>query len=117
MPRRARKPLSESTHTPSSDLTMEARQSRLVSLAMDLVEQRFLDGTASSQEVVHYLRLGTERDRLEREMMEAKNELLLAKTEAIKAAENTERLYAEALKAFKLYSGEGDDEEYEEDEY
>jgi hypothetical protein len=47
-------------------------------------------------------------------MMEAKNELLLAKTEAIKAAEKTEQLYAEAIKAFRMYGGEAEEDEYDE---
>lgn len=107
-------PISNSYSTPP--VSDDARVSMLVSLAMDRVEQRLRDGTASSQEIVYYLKLGSERERLEREMMEAKNELLIAKTEAIKAAENTERLYAEAIKAFKLYGGAGEEEEYEDDE-
>jgi hypothetical protein len=48
-------------------------------------------------------------------MLEAKNELLLAKTEAIKAAERTEQLYAEAIKAFRIYEGEGDEEDYDDE--
>lgn len=94
-------------------LTPEARENQLISLAMDRAEQQLRDGTASSQVIVHYLRLGTQKDRLEREMLEAKNELLLAKTEAIKAAERSEALYAEAIKAFRVYGGHGDEEDYE----
>lgn len=119
MPRRKAKPLEAATQPKEQlppPLTPEARESRLISLAMDLAEQRLMDGTASAQEITYYLRLGSQRDRLEREMLEEKNELLRAKTEAIKAAENTERLYAEAIKAFKLYGGAGDEEEYEDDE-
>lgn len=107
-------PIANSYTTPP--VSDEARVSMLVSLAMDRVEQRLRDGTASSQEIVYYLKLGSERERLEQEMMEAKNELLLAKTEAIKAAENSERLYAEAIEAFKLYAGAGNEEDYEDDD-
>ena len=112
MPRRKAKPLDENSkskeHLPPP-LTPEARESRLISLAMDLAEQRLMDGTASAQEITYYLRLGSQRDRLEREMLEEK-------TEAIKAAEKTEALYAEAIKAFRLYAGDGEDEDYEDDE-
>lgn len=118
MPRRKAKPLSDDSQgrpLAQPPITQEARETQLISLAMDLAEQRLRDGTASAQEITYYLRLGSQRDRLEREMLEAKNELLVAKTEAIKAAERTEELYAEAIKAFRLYSGDGDEEDYEDD--
>lgn len=116
MPRRKRDPLpvTEERLTPPP-LTQEARETQIISLAMDLAEKRLREGTASSQEVTYWLRLGSRRDKLEQEMMEAKNELLLAKTEAIKAAERTEQLYAEAIKAFRIYEGEGEEEDYDDD--
>lgn len=101
----------------SPPLTQEARVTQLISLAQDLAEQRLRDGTASAQEITYYLRLGSERDKLEREALEAKNQLLAAKTEAIKSAENREQLYAEVLKAFRMYGGDGDDEEYDDGGY
>ena len=57
-------------------LTPEAREGQLIALATDLVEQRLRDGTATSQEVVHFLRLGSMRERLEREKLENENILL-----------------------------------------
>lgn len=99
------------TKTPPP-LTPEARENMLISLAMDRAEEQLRDGTASAQVIVHYLRLASRRDKLEEEQLAKKNELLKAKTDAIKAAENTERLYAEAMKAFRYYGGEGEDEEY-----
>lgn len=108
------KPLDTSPKRLSSPpMTQEARETQLISLAMDLAEQRLRDGTASAQEITYYLRLGSQRERLERENMEVKNELLQAKTEAIKSAERVERLYAEAIQAFRVYGGDGEDEEYE----
>lgn len=96
-------------------LTPEARENQLVSLAMDLVEQRLLDGTASSQETTHFLKLGTAKEKLELERLAKENELLKAKTEAIKSAERTEELYKKAIKAMGIYSGnpmkEDDDDE------
>ena len=120
MPRRKRNPIAEPDMSverrSSTPLSQEARENNIISLAMDLAEQRLRDGTASAQEVTYWLRYGSQRDKLEREMMEAKNELLKAKADAIKAAEKSELLYAEAIKAFRLYEGAGSDEEYEEDE-
>lgn len=107
------------SHNIPPALTPEERESRMISLAMDLAEKQLREGTASAQVIAHYLRLGTQKDKLEREMLEEKNKLLAAKTEAIRAAERTEQLYAEAIQAFRDYGSHSDydDEEYEEDEY
>lgn len=86
-------------------LTEEARENQLVALAMDVVEQRLRDGTASSQEVTHFLKLGTQKEKLEREKLKKENLLLEAKTEALESAKRVEELYADAIKAFGIYSG------------
>ena len=89
-------------------LTPESREQQLISLAVDLAEQQLLDGTASSQVLTHYLKLGSLREKLEREKLEEENKLLRAKVDAIKSAEKQEELYAQALKAMSRYSGKGD---------
>lgn len=89
-------------------LTPEAREQQLISLAVDLAEQQLLDGTASSQVLTHYLKLGSTREKLERERLEEENKLLRAKVDAIKSAEKQEELYAQALKAMSRYSGKGE---------
>lgn len=93
-------------------LTPEAKEGQLISLAMDLVEQRLLDGTASSQEVTHFLKLGSMRERLERERLEEENRLLKAKTKAIGDTAEIKELYEQALKAMRNYGGHGDPDEY-----
>lgn len=90
-------------------LTPEARENQLVYLATNLAEQQLMDGTASSQVITHFLKLGTEKERLERERLAHENELLKAKTEALQSAKRVEELYAQALSAMKSYSGGGDD--------
>lgn len=95
-------------------LTPEARENQLISLAVDLVEQRLLDGTASSQETTHFLKLGSMKNRLEMEKLEEENRLLKAKTEALQSAKRVEELYADAIKAMQRYSGQGGDSEDEE---
>lgn len=89
-------------------LTPEARENQLISLAVDLVEQRLIDGTASSQETTHFLKLGSIKNRLEMEKLEEENRLLKAKTESIQSQKRVEELYAEALAAMRRYSGQGD---------
>ena len=86
-------------------LDPEARENQLIAAAINLAEQQLLDGTASSQVITHYLKLGTMREKLERERLEKENELLKAKTEAIQSAKRVEELYAQALSAMKSYQG------------
>ena len=96
-------------------LTPEARENQLISLAVDLVEQRLIDGTASSQETTHFLKLGSIKNRLEMEKLEEENRLLNAKTESIQSQKRVEELYAEALNAMRSYAGQAgdnDDNEY-----
>lgn len=96
-------------------LTPEARENQMISLAMDLVEQRLIDGTASSQETTHFLKLATSKANLEKEKLERENELLRAKTESLQSAKNMEKVYTEALNAMRRYSGQGgveDDEDW-----
>lgn len=91
-------------------LTPEARENQLIYLATDLAEKQLRDGTASSQVITHYLKLGTAKERLERQILEKQKDLITAKTEMIKSAERQEKLYADAIAAMKRYSGNGDDD-------
>jgi hypothetical protein len=81
-------------------------------LASDLAEKQLLEGTASSQVITHYLKLGTQREQLEREKLTKENELLLAKTESIKSQQTQTELYAEALNAMRIYSGQREPGDY-----
>lgn len=85
--------------------TPEGRESQLISLAIDLAEKQLQEGTASSQVITHFLKLGTERERLEREKLEQENLLISEKINAIKSAEKVEELYANAIAAMKAYGG------------
>ena len=94
-------------------LNPEARENQMIALAVDLVEQRLIDGTASSQETTHFLKLGSMKNRLEMEKLQEENRLLKARTKALQSAERVEELYSEAIKAMRRYSGQGnDDDEY-----
>ena len=94
-------------------LTPEARENQLISMAVDLVEQRLLDGTASSQETTHFLKLGSSKSKLELEKLKAENELIKAKAELAKSQKNNEELFKKAIEAMKTYSGNGDVEDYD----
>jgi hypothetical protein len=87
-------------------LTAEGKEKQMISLAMDCAEERLRNGTAPSQLIVHYLKLGSEKNRLEMEKLKEENKLLRAKTEAIKSLKSQEELYAAAIKAMRRYAGE-----------
>lgn len=91
--------------------TPEARENQLISMAYDVVEQRLLDGSASAQETVHFLKLGSTKARAELEKLKKENALISAKTEALDSAKRVEELYANALKAMQTYSGVKDVED------
>ena len=92
-------------------LTEEGRENQLIALAYDEVERRIRNHTASSQETTHFLKLGSTKNKLELEKLRKENELLMAKTEALKSAKRTEELFAAAIKAFGEYSGKSSDED------
>ena len=105
--------MSNSTKKMRPALSPEARENQLISLAVDLVEQRLIDGTASSQETTHFLKLATTKARLEKEILEKQKELMVAKTEQIRSEQHKEELYEEVINALRKYNGQGDsDEEY-----
>lgn len=87
-------------------LTPEGRENQLISLAIDLAERQLLEGSATSQVITHYLKLGSTKERLEKEKLEKENELLKAKTEALQSAKHVEELYSNALDAMRKYSGQ-----------
>lgn len=91
--------------------SLEERENQMISLAVDCAEQQLRDGTASAQVICHYLKLGSTRERLEKDIMKERTELLKSKTEMINSNKRTEELYAKALSAMKIYSGEQDDED------
>lgn len=96
-------------------LTPEAREDQLVALATNLAEQQLLDGTASSQVISHFLKIGSTKERIEREILSKQKDLIVAKTETLKSEKRTEELYSNALNAMRRYAGqevEDDDEEF-----
>lgn len=89
-------------------ITPEGRELQMISLAMDLVEQRLRDGTASSQETTHFLKLGSTKNQLETEKLRQETELLKAKQASLESSARMEKLYEAAMKAMKTYSGQED---------
>lgn len=96
-------------------LTPEARENQLIALAVDLAEQQLRDGTASSQVITHYLKLGSTKERIEKEILQEQKQLISAKTKALESTERIEELYTNAIRAMQKYQGQGDARD--EDEY
>lgn len=92
--------------------TPEGRENQLIALATDLVEQRLMDGTASSQETTHFLKLASSKYRYETEKLKKENQLLEAKTKALESAEESKVVYEKVLKAISIYSGRGEPDDY-----
>ena len=105
---------SSTTRKSRPPLSPEADEQICISLAIDLVKERLRNGTASSQETTHFLKLATSKAKIEKEILEKQRDLIVAKTEVMQSQKRSEELFAEAVKAFRGYSGQGN---VEEDEY
>ena len=93
-------------------ISPEARENQLIAKAVDLAERQLDEGTASSQVITHFLKLGTEQARLEKEKLKRENLLLEAKAESIKNQQRSDEVYEQVMNALRLYSGNGDPDEY-----
>lgn len=93
--------------------TTEARERQLIALATDKVEERLRNGTASAQEYIHFLKLGTAQTNLEREKLKNENELLKARVDNLASQARMEEIYSQALNAMRAYNGQGDEDAYE----
>ena len=92
-------------------ITPEAKENQMISLAMDLVEQRLRDGTATSQETTHFLKLATTKHRKELAILEEQRKLIVAKTSELESRKETKAMFEAAIKAMRTYSGKGDVDE------
>ena len=90
---------------PRTGLTVDADENQMIALSVDAAKKMLVNGNAPTSIILHYLKQGTTRERLEREMMEVQKELLKAKKEAIDAQRISEELYAEAINLMRTYAG------------
>lgn len=103
MVRRQSEPNPEPLPPPAT--TLEGREDQLIAAAMDLVERRIHDGTASAQETVHFLRLGSVRNQLEQEKLRHEGLVLQTRVKEMESRRTSEELYARALAAMRGYQG------------
>jgi len=100
-----RKPEENLPPLPPPATTLEGREDQLIAAAMDLIEKRIHDGTASAQETVHFARQGSVQNKLALAKLAAENEVLKARVKEMESRTSTEGMYAEALAAFRGYAG------------
>lgn len=96
--------------------TPEAREQQLGSYAYDLAEKQLLDGTASAQVQIHFIKANSVREKLEMERLRNENLLTEAKIAQAGQADRMEGLMRDAMRAFTEYRG-GEVEDDEDDEY
>lgn len=102
---------SESSRKMRPALSPEAEENQIISMAMNLAKQQIMDGTASSQVITHFLKLGSTKERIEKEILEKQKDLIEAKTQSLQSTQRIEELYTNALNAMRNYSGHGDSDE------
>lgn len=103
----------EKTETNRPALSSQAREQHLINLAMNRAEEKLMDGTASQQLIIHFLRLGSIEQQKKIEGLEKEIELKDAKIKSLERSDNAEQLFADAIKAMQIYKGESKDEFYD----
>lgn len=86
--------------------TPEAREKQLIALAVDAAEKQIREGTASSQVISHFLKLGSTREQLEQQRLMREVDLLEKKAEGMESAKRVEELYTKAIESMKTYAGQ-----------
>lgn len=116
-----RKPEENGEPLPPPAATLEGREDQLITAAMNLVERRIHDGTASAQETVHFLRAGSRINQYQLEKLKNENEVLKTRVKEMESRKSGDELLARALAAFRGYSGETsmdpEEEDYDENIY
>lgn len=101
--------------TISERRTTEGMESYLINLAMKRAAEMMENGNAPAQIISHFLKLGTEKAKYEREKLKADTKLAISKAELIESQKKSDEIAAEALKAFKRYAGFNED--FDEEDY
>ena len=88
-------------------ITPEGREDQMIAYAINLAEEQLRNGTASSQVITHYLKLGSMKEKYEKKKLQEEIKLLEAKTEAIKSVREKNELYAQVIEAIRTYTPHG----------
>lgn len=87
------------------------REQQMAELADRTAEKQMLDGTASAQVITHYLKVATERERLEREKIRLESLRMEAQIAQINSQATSGELMTKVLDALRVYTGADDDDD------
>lgn len=110
-------PKDKSTESPRAperlrpSLSRESDENQCISLSIDAAKKMLIEGNAPTSVILHFLKLATTREELDRETIRLNQELMVAKKEALESQARTEQLFADAMKAMQRYSGNDVEEE------
>jgi len=93
-------------------ITPQERDKQLALLATEAIERRIRSGEATAQELVYYAKKGSNRDKIEEQMLENQNKLLEAKTMQIEEAKKAQESYDKVIRALAKYNGDVMEDEY-----
>jgi predicted RND superfamily exporter protein len=96
--------------------TVEARENQIARLAYDLAEEKIRKKTATSQEILYFLKMGSSQSQIEKLKLEHETRLLQAKTEALESQKKIEELYERAIRSMALYQGREEVSEEDDDD-
>lgn len=86
---------------------MEGREEDLIRAAYDEAERQIRAGTASPSIILHFVKQGSRREKLEQESIRGKMDLDRAKIRSIETDEKILEMYENAISAMASYRGEG----------
>lgn len=89
--------------------TLEGREEDLIRAAYDEAERQMRSGKASPSLILHFVKQGSKRERLEQESLVGKMELDRAKVRHIETDEKILELYEDAIRAMSSYRGSKED--------
>lgn len=85
----------------------------MIALAMDQAERQLREGNAPAPVVMMFAKAGLGRERLERQRLEGEVSALRAKVAQMEAASQSNEKLDEVLRAFRRYSGQETEDEYD----
>lgn len=86
-------------------LSPEAQEIEDIAAAQDLARRQIAEGTASSQVITYYLKLGSTIQKLENEKLLQENKLLQEKIKQIEEQRSSDEIYKRVLAAMQTYTG------------
>ena len=96
-------------------ISIEDRENQLISMAVATAERRMRDGTAPTAMVLHYLKLGSLKEKKELKKLDAEIALLESKKNVYDSMPRLEALYAGAIEAMTTYGSSINQEDGGED--